>query len=174
MYEILLPTAKTERYQYHQLLADLREVYSMEEARLQCAAIGGYLHIRSDKAFPRSVECSPPTSGQVALMLDYCCNANHGGKLAVKTDEQIIASITRALESGGMEECEVIVDSFRFERFTAGVRHKAYNMPCCTIHAVGTITDADAFRELLLNGIGKRRSYGLGMIQIKEGAQNVE
>lgn len=166
MYEILIPTTKQKRYQYHQLLADMRAAHNLGDAQLQCAKLGDYLYVRSSHPFPGARKRELKGAEAVSFSFDYCCGANHCGKMAVKNDEQIFNGIMRALAAGGLSQIELSIGEIELEPFTAGLRHgrETKIMPVVRVDVSASIEDSQAFELMVLSGIGKRRSYGLGMV----------
>lgn len=170
MFEVLFPTTKTTLYEIHQLISDFREVNQLEAARLQCAKLGGYLYVRCDEPFNEARKRTLVSAGPVEFSFDYSCEKvisfdGSRRKSLVKSPEQIQQSIRRALQDGGLTDVEFSCGDRKWEPLKKGVKHY---IPIVRVTGQAIIGNPEQFRELLLTGVGKRRSFGLGMLLLGE------
>lgn len=172
MFEIVFPTTRTSLYQIHQLMADFQEVNQLEAARLQCAKLGGHLYVRSDTPFNNARKRTLKNSGSVDFSFDYSCEKvvtieGYGRKSLVKSHDQIQQSIQRAMQEGGLADVEFSCGEVNWEPLKKGVNHF---VPIVRVTGRANIADSGRFQELMLTGVGKRRSFGLGMVLLSGGA----
>ncbi len=166
MFEALLPTTKNTRYQYHQLLADLREANGIDAARLQCVKLGDYLYVRSDLPFTGSRERKLKTAGEIEFFFEYSLESvvsvsDGGRRYRVKKEGQARSNINSALAAGGLVDVEYSVSDISWEPFKNNLSH---NVPVVRVSGRATVESAEQLHQLMLTGIGKRRSFGLGML----------
>ena len=121
--------------------------------------------------FPGSKKADFVKSGEIKFDLDYCTVANYMSKevegrfIRFKDDEKIIRSITKACTEGGLSDVAVEIHSFTRETLNLGKSRKA-PLPVVKLSVTANVVDSSSFEKLVAKGIGKRRSYGLGMLQI--------
>lgn len=60
------------------------------------------------------------------------------------------------------------VVSSRWYTFSKGIKGKRIHMLSVTFEGILKVTDEDAFREMLINGLGREKAYGVGLMTLMQ------
>jgi hypothetical protein len=132
------------------------------------------LLVRSGHEFSGSKELDSEkfkTGKKLQVFLRLCTQRVVDGenrKLTILCGSELDAFVVRrATEAGLTDVTHQVLTVGRSEFSKAG--HKSF-IPFADVQIDGIVSDADQFASALKNGIGKRRSMGMGMILIGGGA----
>jgi len=106
---------------------------------------------------------SPNVSSELSATIKSVTGKAYRSKLVIVPEEERIAWATRKLERIGFAVSPDLKVG-RLQTLMLGGRNK--RIPAVEITGTGTVTDAEAFKNAVIGGVGKAKNYGLGLIRI--------
>ena len=88
-----------------------------------------------------------------------------GKKVPITRQQDVAEWFTERMSRNGLEIPPHAVTVGAVERLHGTRRGAALKIDVRTISAHGTVTDPEAFRQVLINGIGRGRAYGAGLLR---------
>jgi hypothetical protein len=168
MYEILFQTTTKDRYKLHQVLEDFKEVYELAAANVLYFVVPdrNAILIRSDKPFNGCKEIQIQECGEVDLFVEYCAKGVRkvAPKNVVRTDEEVLESLSKAFEAGGLVDIQLEIKKRYNDNVCMSKGRAGFGIPIAQVSIKGNISDAQKFKALLASGVGKRKSFGCGMV----------
>ena len=83
----------------------------------------------------------------------------------IRSEEGLIQWITRKAKDNGFDVQEVMVNIEKIRVSYKGDNKQTHHS--VLFNGVGVVTDTDKFQKSLMNGIGRAKSYGFGMMSVK-------
>lgn len=168
MYEMLFATVEKDRYKLHQLIEDFKEVHNLKESHVLYFVVPNKnaIIIRSDKAFAGCKEVKFDGNDEVDLFVEYCTKGSRskGSKSVVRTDEQVVSSLMAAFEAGGLNIETLEIKKRYIDNVGMTKGRSSFGIPIAQVSVNAVIDDKAKFESLMMRGLGKRKSFGCGMV----------
>lgn len=127
------------------------------------------LTIRSDRKFPGAAQrqLSVSEGCSVEFDLNWIPVRRRGNKPYTPPESEWPDLVLRLCERAGIETTELpVIEVVCTMPFDARMQQRSQNLPIANCRVRGRVSDVDAFAQSYLDGLGRKKGYGMGMIRV--------